>query len=510
MSQWENMHIERVGGSKLIEDYISQDEILKKFIVDFPSLNAITNVAKSHGFDKVKRGILHKSIVDQYSASSVDVPNFWSEVLEENTFTITTGHQLNLFGGPKYLVYKIVSVLKQVEQLNSSQEEFNFIPVFWMASEDHDFEEINLVKLFGESISIENDHSGPVGRIGASNLNKPFEELQKVLGTSKEASELIQMFEEALKQENFADFTRKWVNDLFDGKIVIIDGDDKSLKEMFRPAVQRELEEQITEKMVTRTNEKLDVLGYHTQVTHREINLFQIEDGIRERIVSNSQGLKLSADSISPNALLRPVYQEMILPNAAYVGGPGELAYWFQLKGLFEELGVSFPILVLRDSFLFVREKDLDQLGEFNVSLSDLQQDMEDLKKYYISTNDLKLINFETELEALDQVYGNIYKKIGGMHRDYHQMIEAEKTRMKKFIKKMELRSMRDAKFKEDINIKRLLQIRERYFPEGVLIERSSSFMEEYLLLGKEQYLNLLMSASNTSDSRIKVITVKK
>lgn len=517
-------YIDRAGGTKLIKDYLSGSPNLKEFVKDFPSVDSILDVARNHSYSDENRQLLYDAICRQYEKCGLEVPDFWKEITSANSFTITTGHQLNLFGGPKYFIYKIISVIKLARELNEKQKDLNFLPVFWMATEDHDFEEINKVKVFNEIIGAKEDQTGPVGRVEVSHFSEAFEELKKALGTSKEAGELISMFNEAFKQKTWADFTRFWVDQLFGGEIVIVDGDDQELKKLFVPVAQREMNEQITDKMVTITNDKLESEGYHIQVGHRSVNLFYIEDGVRERIGHYNGEFKVHnlpksiepndiinhPGSISPNALLRPVYQETILPNVAYVGGAGELAYWFQLKILFGGLNTTFPILVLRDSFVFVSQKDKEQLKNLGMFLEDLQLPEDELKKLYISRNGLKNIDFEPERSGLNEIYDQMESKISEMHRDYQQMIEAEKARMRKFIDKMELRALRDAKFKEETNLRKLIQLRNKYFPGGGLVERTSSFMEEYLELGKATYLDQLMAASNTLDSRIKVLTVNK
>lgn len=517
-------YIPRLGGTKLIKDYLSGSSELKEFITDFPSVESLLGKAKKHSFSGEDRQNLFDAINDQYERAGIAAPDFWKEIKQQNSFTVTTGHQLNLFGGPKYFIYKIISVLKLARDLNEKQKEFNFIPVFWLASEDHDFEEINRVQVFDQVIQSKDSQSGPVGRVASSHFKNALKELQETLGTSAEAAQIMEMFTKAFEQHSWADFTRIWVNHFFEGKVVIVDGDDAILKNKFVPIAIREIEEFVTDREVSLTNKKLESLGYHTQVGHRKINLFYLEDGIRERIVgvngeyrinNTSQVISLSdfeknPQQVSPNALLRPVYQETILPNVAYVGGAGELAYWFQLKSVFESFNTSFPILVLRDSFLFMRQKDKESLAKTGLEVKDLQLHPDELKRLYISVNDLKEVDFKKEKAALEDIFKSMDDKIANMHRDYHQMIEAEKARMRKFVDKMELRAFRDAKFREENNIRKLLKIRETYFPGGGVAERSTSFMEDLLLLGKENYITSLMAASNALDSRIKIITVNK
>jgi bacillithiol biosynthesis cysteine-adding enzyme BshC len=508
----------------LIQDYLNQSDQLKPFITDFPSLATIESAAKKRSMNVETRLIVHDAIVEQYTAAGIELPARLQEFKSVNAFTITTGHQLNLLGGPKYFIYKIVSVLKLAETMNKQQSALNFLPVFWMATEDHDFEEINRVKLFDEVVQAKEEKTGPVGRIDATHFEAAYQEVKRVLGTSVEAGELNKLFEEAFKQKSLAAFTRAWVNELFDGKVIIVDGDDVALKTLFIPVAEREMKEQLADKYVSATNKQLEEDGYHIQVGQRPVNLFYIEDGVRERVgflngqhkVHNLskcltfEEVNRHPERISPNALLRPVYQETILPNVAYVGGPGELAYWFQLKQVFDELKVSFPILVLRDSFLFVRKKDKDLLKKLGMCLEDLMLSEDELKKLYISKNGLKELDFMEELNALNGILDKTDEKVARMHRDYHPMLEAERSRMVKFIEKMELRAMRDAKFREEVNLKKLIQLRNRYFPGGGLVERTSSFMEEYLMLGKESYFQMLLETSDVMDSRIKVLTVNK
>lgn len=513
-------YIPFVGGSKLMRDYINQSEDVKDFIRDFPSKELMVEIARNHSFTSRQRKVLFDAISAQYKIANIASPSILNSVLDNNCFTITTGHQLNIFGGPKYFIYKIVSAFKLANEMNAYQSEFNYLPVFWMASEDHDFDEINRVKLYGETLQAKQTFNGPVGRLESAKFKEVFDELKKILGTSENALDLITMFDEAFSQLSWANFTRYWVNQLFDGKVIILDGDDAQLKKEFSSIVKRELEEGITDVEVSIANQKLASKGYHTQVAHREINLFYIDNNVRERIVRSEDGFRVInqkvrfelgevdqiVTSISPNALLRPVYQETILPNVAYLGGAGELAYWLQLKGVFEKFETSFPALIVRDSFLFVKESDEKQLRDLGLELSDLSQDDDQIIREYINRNDLVKVDFKEELANLNLAMDDILSKVKGLNRDYQSMVEAKRQQMKNFVDKLELRAYRDAKFREEVNLKKITQLKKSYFPGGGLIERSTSFMEEYIEMGKLDYFDNLMKYSDPLDARIKVI----
>ena len=136
----------------------------------------------------------------------------------ENTFTITTGHQLNLFTGPLYFLYKIISVINLSEQLKETYPKSNFVPVYWMATEDHDFEEIQYFNFKQKKVSWNRASSGGVGRLNTETLELVFEEFSKLVGPSSNAADLKKLFEEAyLKNSNLADATLYLANEFILG-----------------------------------------------------------------------------------------------------------------------------------------------------------------------------------------------------------------------------------------------------------------------------------------------------
>lgn len=517
------MRVPKIGATKLLSDYLSGDATLESFITAFPSPENIVEQAREKSADNVDRKALVRSIRTQYDRSGILVPQFLDELLNDHSFTITTGHQLNLFGGTKYYIYKIVSVLKLCKELNELESGFKFLPVFWMATEDHDFAEINVTTVNGRRFSAEYNFNGPVGRLDPQVFRTCLEDLRATIGSTTEGDLLCEIFQRAFEtQSTWADFTRYWVNEFFDGQVIIVDGDDAELKRKMTSVFEKELTEQITERNVESVNQQLEALGYHQQVVHRPINLFEIDDISRERIyksqsefgVVNKQGTRTlnelmdHPEKISPNALLRPVFQEVVLPNVAYIGGGAEVAYWMQLKQLFDELNIPFPIILLRDVVLFAEQKDLDELEKLSIRIEELAHDKDALTKIYLERNQSIQLAFNSESGELVNIFKTIQHKSSELHRDYSQMIEAEKARLMKFFKKLDLRVMRDAKFREQVNLNKLFKIREKYFPNGVLIERKTSFIEELILLGKENYLSALMEYSDPLDGSIKVMVV--
>ena len=333
--------------SKLITDYLDEKAELQSLYNRFPKIEHFQGQIdeKSNNFPFENRLILVSALEKQYK--NFEISEYTSQnkhfLKQTNTFTITTGHQLNLFSGPLYFLYKIVSTINLCKKLKLKFPAQNFVPIYWMATEDHDFEEINYFNFKGKKISWNKESKGAVGRFDTKGLDLVYEAFSKEIGTGNNANYLLDLFKKSyLEHQNLADATRFLANELFKNEgLVIIDGDSNELKKLFVPYVKRELVEQISYQKVTETLPKLS--DYTVQVNPREINLFYLQDQLRERIIFENGNYKINNTSLvfseseiiteleknpenfSPNVILRPLYQEVILPNFCYIGGGGEL-----------------------------------------------------------------------------------------------------------------------------------------------------------------------------------------
>ena len=358
--------------------YIEKDPQLSSFISYPPSLDGFE--AQLANYKPIAdRASLVNALKEQYSilkeGSTFD-PTDFLQVDEnlgllglENTYTITTGHQLNIFTGPLYFIFKIVTAIKLASDLKAKFPDKNFVPIYWMATEDHDFEEINHTYISGKKVVWNHPAKGATGKLKLDNILSSLREFTGVLGGSEKALELTKLIETAYtKTESLADATRQLVNSLFQKYgLVIIDADHVDLKRQFTAIIKDDIIHQHSFKNISDTDLKLQVIGVETQVNPREINFFYLLDNFRERIVYedgkyqvlNSEIAFTEADLLteienhperfSPNVVMRPLYQEIILPNIAYVGGGAEIIYWLQLKQNFDFYNVNFPILIPRN-----------------------------------------------------------------------------------------------------------------------------------------------------------------
>ena len=496
--------------SELMIDYLAEKEDLLPFFGRFPSIENFEEQfnEKRKSFSKKKRDVLVASLTKQYmgfEVSKLTQKNI-DLLLNENTFTITTGHQLKLFTGPLYFLYKIISVINLSEQLNKKYTKQHFVPVYWMASEDHDFNEINFFNLFGKKINWDRESGGALGDLNTHGLDELLKTLKSKITESENSKKLIDLFSNSyLKHDNLSDATRYLANQLFaEYGLVIVDGNHRVLKDEFAPFVQKELIEKKSVTIINQTTDRLEAIDYKKQVHPREINLFYITKGVRERIIEeqgiykiNNTTLFFNKDEIlvelkkfperfSPNALLRPLYQEVLLPNLCYVGGGGELAYWFQLKDYFKSVEVTFPILLLRNSVLLVPQKVSNKLEKLKVPIEALFLDTFDLEKKHAQELSTLDIDFTSQRNYLQQQFKDLYVLAKETDISFLGAVAAQEKKQLNGLDKLEKRLLKAEKRKLKDQIDRLTTLQKYLFPEQKLQERTINFSEFYLDYGEK------------------------
>ncbi|MEZ4791968.1 MAG: bacillithiol biosynthesis cysteine-adding enzyme BshC [Gelidibacter sp.] len=497
--------------SPLICGYLDEEAHLKPFYHRFPKIeNFKAQIEeKQASFNHSNREQLVISLMRQYEGlgiSSMTLTNI--DLLKHaNTFTVTTGHQLNLFTGPLYFFYKIISTINLCKELKENYPEYNFVPVYWMATEDHDFEEINYFNFKGKKVQWNRNVSGAVGELDLEGLEHVYEVFASQLDKSRNAESLKTVFKKAyLEHSNLATATRFLVNELFRMYgLVIVDGNDADLKRLFIPYVEKELIDQASFEKVSGTNQKIsDISNYKIQVHPREINLFYIKKGLRGRILEADgvygvldTDIKWTKQEIvnelhefphrfSPNVITRPLYQEVILPNLCYIGGGGELAYWLQLKSSFEVQNVTFPMLLLRNSVLLITEKQKEKLKKLNLAIKDLFLNQDDLMaKVTKQVSDID-IDFTPQKEHLKKQFEALYQLAEQTDKSFKGAVAAQEVKQIKGLENLEHRLLKAQKRKLEDVLERVRSLQDELFPRQSLQERNMNFSEFYLEYGEE------------------------
>ncbi len=497
--------------SKLICDYIDENPALKPFYNRFGSIEDFKAQIdeKAAQFPPENREVLYNALQRQYAetVTSKKTLDNLKQLKEPITFTIVTGHQLNLFTGPLYFLYKIIATINLAAALKKKYPKFNFVPIYWMATEDHDFDEINYFNLKGKKIQWNKAASGAVGHLDTNGLEEVYEALSQELGIGKNAEALKTLFRKAyLEHKTLTEATRYLANALFGEQgLIIVDGDDSDLKRLLIPYAEKDIFEHLAHTEVFQTIQQLKGVegDYTIQVNPREINYFYLRPGLRERIVKTDGGfaindtdirftkeallqeLKKHPERFSPNVIARPLYQEVILPNLCYIGGGGEIAYWLELKAMFEAMRVPLPVLLVRNSALLVSSKQQRKLAKMNVSVSDLfarQHSFINKKIREISNID---IDFGPQKKHLEEQFANLYSLAEQTDPSFLGAVKAQEVKQKKGLEHLEKRLLKAQKRTLKDQVIRMTDLQNELFPGRSLQERNQNFSEMYLELGE-------------------------
>ena len=482
---------------------------------------------KENSFSLNKREVLTQVLAQQHSGFQLSTAqeNNLKIIGEENTFTVTTGHQLNLFSGPVFFVYKILQTIKLANAFNEKFPERKTVPIFWMASEDHDFEEINHFKTENQYYEMHAKSGGAVGDIVVEDdfFRTAFEEEFKdsVFGT-----ELILLMKMAYKKGNtLSQATRMLVQELFsEYGLLILDGDNKRLKAEMKTTFKDELLHQYLVETTKDTVVYLTENYGKVQVNPRDINLFYLTE-TRNRIEFDEKkynivdtNLSFSQDEIlaelnshpekfSPNALMRPVYQETILPNLAYIGGNAEIMYWLELKNYFTKIDIPFPILIPRNSILCLKEKTLDKTKNLGLNLEDFFRNFAQVTKEILLENNEILALLNQDELILKNHFEELAKSAELTDQSFGNLVNAEKTRQLKSFERMKKRLLRAEKIKQNEKVERLENLFLKIHPAKIWQERTYNFSVFYADLGKE-WLQTCYDGIDVQQSELIIFTI--
>jgi bacillithiol biosynthesis cysteine-adding enzyme BshC len=489
--------------SQLVIDYINQNEKLMPFVSNFPSIDDFESIIENKKNSFKHRNTLVDVLLKQYKGSGIDDEVTLTTIrslADENTFTVTTGQQIVLFTGPLYFPFKIISTIQLAQKLKKKYPDQNFVPIFWMATEDHDFEEINHVFVQKQKFTWKQKHGGPVGRLATNGINDLISEVEHLIGKSEWTVQL----RKAYQTDNLANATRKLVHQLFgDLGLIVIDGDDAVLKSLFASVMEQDITEQHSSNCVENLSKEL-AKDYKIQVNSREINFFYQTHQSRNRIEKSGndyvvkaenkrwsetelkQNIQNDPSAFSPNVLMRPLYQETILPNLAYIGGGAEVAYWLQLKSTFDFYEIPFPLLILRNHAAFFNAVDYHRLKNLKIKPETLFLDYAEiakLKALETADFDISLCDEKKQLAALCK---NLQLKSKTLDPTLSPAAGALGKRFETMLEQYSHRLIRAQKRKIDDDLRRVVALQEVLFPLGTLQERKVNLLDLEIQLGWE------------------------
>lgn len=517
--------------NELVSAYLSGEPKLSTLYQHSPSLGSFRPAIQAKSESYINRELLCNTLRTQYSHIRKIPENVRQNIdaLEQpNTFSITTGHQLSLLTGPLYFVYKILSVVSLCRSLLQEYPEHQFVPVFWMATEDHDYDEIKSVYLKGRYVRFESEvgEDGPCGRIPSASVARELAMLTDQfpeLNLNAYWKIFITAYAEG---PTLAHATRRIVTEIFGVYgVVCIDGDDLAFKKHFSAIVQRDIPEANSVRLLAEGDRTMVQAGFSPQAMGRKVNFFYMDGHQRERFVfeNNMYGvhntpMRFTADEMqqlisnhpekfSPNVITRPLYQEFLLPNIAYVGGPAEVHYWLQLKRIFDFYEVPYPIVIPRDNFIVLSRRKWEKYKNLTGSESISRLFMASDKLIQAYTDDLMNDKkyFSEETEHLRQIFSDVIDKIGPLDTSLQKSADAAGKKALKSLERLELIARRQVRRNHEETIRFLIDFNLSVFPEGVFQERIQNVLE-FSGLFENRFLDKVLMNSDPLAMEIKVL----
>jgi bacillithiol biosynthesis cysteine-adding enzyme BshC len=403
------------------------------------------------------------------------------KLLDNNTFCIICGQQPGLLGGPLYNYYKSLAVIAWANKLNALYPDYQFVPIFWMASEDHDYAEVNTIYTHQyQKLIYHEQFKGAVGN-------------HIITAAIRDITKQYPIFEPFYQPGVlWANAFRSWLHHCFkELGLIVIDANTRFFKQQFVQIAEEELFQHKYSHAINEQSSRLANAGYPLQFKPRLINLFWLDENGRYRIEKQANGFRLvgkpfslshhqlqqvlekQPEIISPNAGLRPLFQEIILPGVAYIAGWGEIAYWLQLKKVFEIAHTPFPILIPRPSLTLITQQQANDIQKLGISPTEILQPTHLIRKKItqqffqphelIATTEKKIYQLLTHLEiTLENSEPILAKNIRG-----------KKLRLTRFFRHLQQKHEKIQQQHNPNYYFPLYRLKQQIQPEGFIQERT-------------------------------------
>jgi bacillithiol biosynthesis cysteine-adding enzyme BshC len=497
------------GTSELFLDYMNDFEKVAKYY----KINFRNEAGYSALFEKVtsrenpNKSELVRIINDQYkNFTTSDKTKQNVELLnDEKTIAVFTGQQLGILGGPLYTFYKIFTAVKLSEHLSAKFTKYNFVPVFWMAGDDHDFEEISYVNLVNKENEltkiIYSDGFEPQfnrGSVGDLNFLNSILEFKDKVQSEIRATEFSKNFFELIDNIlipglSIKDSFFNLVYQIFDDTgLIIFNPQDVEVKKLLRPIFTKEIiDYKKHTKQLLLESAELDE-SYHAQVKIKPINLFMSDDsgrnliepiedefrlkGKRKRITKEELLNKIEnePERFSANVLLRPICEDYLFPTGFYIGGPGEISYYAQAIPLYKQFGLQHPIIFPRATATIVEKNIAKIFIKYNLSTKDFFKGNDALKEDLIkSLSDYNLENeFNRAEKSIDEALNKLSASISKVDSNLQNLTESTKGKLLHQLNVLRDKSMKSQEQKFDAALRQISKAQNVIYPNENLQER--------------------------------------
>lgn len=516
--------------SQVLQDYLKEAELLKPYISTFCKIDFIAKQIESRKHFSFREALV-QVLKNQNEGFKVHVNQSKQIDLlkKDTTFCVTTAHQTNLFGGPLYFIQKAISAIKVCQLAKENYPNFDFVPVYWLGTEDHDFEELNHTSIYQNKIEWNDEQGGAFGRYSTESLKPLLQQIDTIFELSENEVYVKKLLKTAYQDcKDIASATRYLLHELLGQYgLVVIDGDDETLKRKMIPVFEKELLENFSYKESSKAIQFLEKEYGHSQAHPREINLFYLTNHSRKRIIKDGidfkiygtnqrfsqaellQELKEHPTRFSPNVILRPLMQEMCLPNLMYVGGGGELSYWFQLKPVFDAVGCPYPMLGFRDTAVYLPAKTQKKMEQLQLTLEDFKKTSKELTDYIVLRDTKQQLELKSVEDLLQQVNEQFEQHALDVDFTLKASALATQQKMKNVVTNFEKKLFRAEKKKHQITIQRMNAVFDTIYPSGKLQERYENFSQYYAQYGAN-WIDWMLENFNLFTQTVKVLKEKE
>lgn len=432
------------------------------------------------------------------------------KLADKKTLAIVTGQQLGILGGPLYTFYKIITAIKLSQFLSERYDDYNFVPVFWLEGDDHDFNEVRTIKIIDDNNSLvtvgykeeieEDDLKQSVGLIKLDNsINDFFTALEKELKETEFKSSLLQQLKNCFQEgRTFKAAFRDLIFNYFDNYgLVIFDPQTDEVKQLLKPIFKKEINDfRIHTEQLVHVSATLEEL-YHAQVKVKPVNLFlRVDEGrhsiepvenefrLRRKRKSYTQEqllevLENEPDKFSPNVLLRPICQDYLLPTAFYIAGPSEIAYFAQLKPLYELYNIVEPIIYPRSSLTILENSIAGSLDKFSIGINDVFVDVENVKKRIINSVEQSSVDemFSDISNQLENSFDQLKEKLFDLDKTIADSSNRYRDKILGTIAELKSKAEKAQQKKYEVTLRQIDRAAVHLFPNSNLQEREINFV---------------------------------
>jgi bacillithiol biosynthesis cysteine-adding enzyme BshC len=470
---------------------------------------------------------LFKTIIDNRRNLSLDIGNIITtqysslspsaltkqnikKLSDKKTLAIVTGQQLGILGGPLYTFYKIMTAIKLSSYLSERYDDYNFVPVFWLEGDDHDFNEVRAIKLIDDANSLstigykeeieEDDLKQSVGLINLdSSINDFFEKLNSLLKETEFKPLILEQLKEFYKEgKSFKSAFKELIFKYFDDYgLVIFDPQDDEVKKLLKPIFKKEISDfRIHTEKLVHVSATLEEL-YHAQVKVKPVNLFLSVDNGRHSIepVDNEYRLRRKRKSFtqeqllellenepnkfSPNVLLRPICQDYLLPTAFYIAGPSEISYFAQIKSLYELYDITEPIIYPRSSVTVLENSIANSLEKYSVEINEIFIDVENVKKRIVNSVEESSVDemFDGISNQIESSFDQLKEKLLDLDKTIADSSNRYRDKILSTVSELKSKAEKAQQKKYEVTLRQIDRAAVHLFPNSNLQEREINFI---------------------------------